>query len=58
MVRSVRPPRSLLAGLVLLPLGLWLGDSGVERALLAASVILVFIVRGYRKVSEGSGAWA
>ena len=36
--------QELLAGLVLLPLGLWLGDSGVERALLAASVILVFIV--------------
>ena len=36
--------QELLVGLVLLPLGLWLGDSGVERALLAASVILVFIV--------------
>lgn len=33
-----------LAGLVLLPLGLWLGDTGVERALLAGSVLLVLIV--------------
>lgn len=34
---------SLLAGL-LLPLGLWLGDGGVEKALLAASVLLVLVV--------------
>lgn len=29
---------------VLLPLGVWLGDSGVERALLVGSVLLVLIV--------------
>lgn len=34
---------ALLAA-VLVPLGLWLGDSGVERALLAGSVLLVLIV--------------
>ena len=29
---------------VLLPLGVWLGESGVERALLVSSVLLVLIV--------------
>ena len=29
---------------VLLPLGIWLGDSGVERALLAGSVLLILVV--------------
>ena len=32
--------QELLVGLVLLPLGLWLGDSGVERALLADTHVL------------------
>ena len=30
--------------LVLLPLGLWLGDDGVERVLLAGSLLLVLMV--------------
>jgi diacylglycerol kinase (ATP) len=29
---------------VLVPLGLWLGDDGVERALMAGSVLLVLVV--------------
>ena len=33
-----------LLALVLLPLGLWLGDDGVQRALLGGSVLLVPIV--------------
>ncbi len=32
------------AAVVLVPLGLWLGESGVERALLAASVLAVLVV--------------
>lgn len=35
--------QEVLAALVLLPLALWLGDSGVERALLLGSVMLVLI---------------
>jgi len=31
-------------GLVLIPLGLWLGESGVEKALLVAVLLLVLIV--------------
>lgn len=34
----------VLLALVLVPLGLWLGESGVERALLVGSVLLVLIV--------------
>lgn len=34
----------VLAALVLVPLGLWLGATGVERALLAGSVLLVLVV--------------
>jgi diacylglycerol kinase (ATP) len=34
----------MLGLIVLLPLSLWLGRDGVERALLAASVILVLVV--------------
>ena len=34
----------MLGLIVLLPLALWLGRDGVERALLAASVILVLVV--------------
>ncbi len=30
--------------LVLVPLGLWLGATGVERALLVASILLVLVV--------------
>jgi diacylglycerol kinase (ATP) len=36
--------QELVAAAVLLPLGLWLGGSGVERALLVGSVLLVLIV--------------
>jgi diacylglycerol kinase (ATP) len=36
--------QELLLAAVLLPLGLWLGANGVERALLAGSVLLVLIV--------------
>lgn len=36
--------QELLLAVVLLPLGLWLGANGVERALLAGSVLLVLIV--------------
>lgn len=31
-------------GLVLIPLGLWLGENSAEKAILAASVLLVMIV--------------
>jgi diacylglycerol kinase (ATP) len=34
----------LVLAAVLIPLGLWLGNTGVERALLAGSVLLVLIV--------------
>ena len=34
----------VLLALVLLPLGLWLGDGGVEKALLVASVLLLLLV--------------
>jgi diacylglycerol kinase (ATP) len=36
--------QEVLAGLVIVPLGLWLGDDGVERALLVSSWMLVLIV--------------
>ena len=36
--------QELALAVVLLPLGLWLGDNGIERALLAGSVLLVLIV--------------
>ena len=36
--------QELILAAVLLPLGLWLGSTGVERALLAGSVLLVLIV--------------
>ncbi len=36
--------QELLLAAVLVPLGLWLGDGGVERALLAGSVLLVLVV--------------
>jgi diacylglycerol kinase (ATP) len=36
--------QELLLAAVLLPLALWLGESGLERALLAGSVLLVLIV--------------
>ena len=36
--------QELALAAVLLPLGLWLGNSGIERALLAGSVLLVLIV--------------
>ncbi|WP_456385106.1 diacylglycerol kinase [Desulfolithobacter sp.] len=34
----------LMVVAVMLPLGLWLGDSGVEKALLVSSLVLVLIV--------------
>ncbi len=34
----------LVLGIVLLPLGLWLGASGTERALLAGSILFVLVV--------------
>jgi diacylglycerol kinase (ATP) len=36
--------QELLFACVALPLGLWLGRSGVERALLAAPVLLILVV--------------
>ena len=36
--------QELLLAAVLVPLGLWLGNGGVERALLAGSVLLVLVV--------------
>ena len=36
--------QELALAAVLLPLGIWLGNSGIERALLAGSVLLVLIV--------------
>ena len=36
--------QEVLLAVVLVPLGLWLGQSGVERALLVGSVLLVLVV--------------
>lgn len=36
--------QELMLAAVMIPLGLWLGGSGVERALLVGSVLLVLIV--------------
>lgn len=36
--------QELFLAAVLVPLGLWLGNDGVERALLAGSVLLVLVV--------------
>jgi diacylglycerol kinase (ATP) len=36
--------QEVLLAVVLVPLGLWLGASGLERALLAGSVLLVLVV--------------
>jgi len=36
--------QELLLAAILLPLGLWLGENGVERALLAGSVLIVLVV--------------
>ena len=36
--------QELLCAAVMLPLGLWLGGSGLEKALLIASVLLVLVV--------------
>lgn len=36
--------QELLIAAVLVPLGLWLGDGGVEKALLVAPVLLVLVV--------------
>ena len=36
--------QELLIAAILLPLGLWLGNTGVEKALLAGSVLMVLVV--------------
>lgn len=36
--------QELLLAAILVPLGLWLGNNGVERALLAGSVLMVLVV--------------
>jgi len=36
--------QELMLAVVLVPLGLWLGNDGAERALLAGSVLLVLVV--------------
>jgi diacylglycerol kinase (ATP) len=36
--------QELLLAAVLVPVGIWLGEDGVERALLAGSVLLVLVV--------------
>lgn len=36
--------QELMLAAVLVPLGVWLGESGVERALLVGSVLLVLVV--------------
>lgn len=36
--------QEILAGLLIIPLGIWLGDSGAEKALLAGSWVLVMVV--------------
>lgn len=36
--------QELMLAIVLVPLGIWLGRSGVERALLVGSVLLVLVV--------------
>ena len=36
--------QEVFTGLMVIPLGLWLGDTGVERALLAGSWVIVLIV--------------
>lgn len=36
--------KEVLAAVVLMPLALWLGDTGIERALMAFSVVLILIV--------------
>ena len=36
--------QELAIAAILLPLGLWLGDTGVEKALLAGSVLMVLVV--------------
>ena len=36
--------QELMLAVVMVPLGLWLGNSGVERALLIGSVLLILIV--------------
>lgn len=44
--------QELAACLLLAPLGLWLGDSGVERALLLGSLLLVLIVELFNSAIE------
>jgi diacylglycerol kinase (ATP) len=36
--------QELLLAAVLIPLGLWLGNGGIERALMAGSVLMVLVV--------------
>ena len=44
--------QELMLAVVLLPLGLWLGESGVERALLTGSWVLVMIVELFNSAIE------
>jgi len=46
--------QELALAALLLPLGLWLGESGVERALLAGSWILVLIVELLNSAMEAT----
>ena len=36
--------QELMLAVVLIPLGLWLGDSGLERAMLVGCIVLILIV--------------
>jgi len=46
--------QELMLAVLVLPLGLWLGESGVERALLAASWVLVLIVELLNSAMEAT----
>src|SRR4030065_15132 len=46
--------QELILAVVLLPLGVWLGSTGVERALLIGSVLLVLIVELLNSAVEGT----
>lgn len=43
-----------LASVVMIPLGLWLGDGGIERALLVGSWLLVLIVEVLNSAIEAA----
>lgn len=46
--------QEVLAALVLVPLGLWLGGTGVERGLLVGSWLLVLIVELFNSAIEAT----